>query len=376
MNYKEVRDKVFSIIADKMGIDMDDFSETSSYFNDLGADLLDAVELMMEFEFKFGISVNNEEFEWLSKDCTVEDSIVFICKKLNITTEKEEYVKIVNSGSAYTTHPRHIEYGCTNYAYNSSIRNDIVCKVIKRVNINESLPGYKGEPGASLDFNGTHYLVGANGFVPSTKEEYDSQFEQKINQPEIKIEQKMKVKCINQHHFKNIIEGGEYEVLEETVDFYIIKNTLGNSARYSKNYFEIVPEPIIEDIDEIGVEENQEDEINIAFNGEGDIDYEVNGNDATLEFYEVASNCGVKSYHGINYLFENCDCNKDLFKNVIEVIIEEVVERNNSCMLIFSTNNSYMDIWTVLDEVMDFSSEAVENPNSDTDVKLWIKYTN
>lgn len=30
----------------------------------------------------------------------------------------------------------------------------------------------------------------------------------------------MKVKCNNQHHFKNIIEGDEYEVLEETVDFY------------------------------------------------------------------------------------------------------------------------------------------------------------
>lgn len=146
MNYKEVRDKVFSIIADKMGVDMDDFSETSSYLNDLGTDSLDAVELMMEFELKFGISVNDEEFESLSKDYTVEDSIISVCKKLNITTEKEEYVKIVNSGSAYSTHPRHIEYGCTNYAYNSSIRNGIVCKVIKRVNINESLPGYKGEP--------------------------------------------------------------------------------------------------------------------------------------------------------------------------------------------------------------------------------------
>lgn len=186
----------------------------------------------------------------------------------------------------------------------------------------------------------------------------------------------MKVKCINQGNFKNITEGNEYEIISVYENLYCITADNGVKMNYSKRYFEIIPEPIIEDIDEIGVEENQEDEINITFNGEGDIAYEVNGNDSTLEFYEVASNCGVKSYHGVNYLFENCDCNKDLFKKVIEVIIEEVVERDNSCMLIFSTNSSYMDIWTVLDEIMDFSSEAVENPNSDMDVKLWIKYTN
>lgn len=107
---------------------------------------------------------------------------------------------------------------------------------------------------------------------------------------------------------------------------------------------------------------------------EGDIAYEVNSNDATLEFYEVASNCGVKSYHGMNYLFENCDHNPVLFEKVITAIIEEVIYRNDSCMLIFSTNNTYPEIWTVLDKVMDFSSKSVENPNSDSQVKLWIKY--
>ena len=204
MNYNKVKEVIFSVIVDKLGIDLEDFNENSSYSNDLGADSLDAVELMMEFESHFGIIVKDEEFEMFTKNSTIKQSIDFIASKLNIP--------ILN-------------------------------------------------------------------------------------------EQKMKVKCINQHHFKNIIKGNEYEVLEEIVDFYVIKNALGNSARYSKNYFEIVPEPIIEDIDEIGVEENQEDEINITFNGEGDIEYEVNGNDATLEFYEVASNCGVKSYHGVNYLF-------------------------------------------------------------------------
>lgn len=186
----------------------------------------------------------------------------------------------------------------------------------------------------------------------------------------------MKVKCINQNNYKDIAVGNEYEVVEILENFYHITANSGNVRSYNKKYFELVAEPAIKDEDEIGVEENIEDEINITFNGEGDIAYEVNGNDSTLEFYEVASNCGVKSYHGINYLFENCDCNKDLFKKVIEAIVEEVIERDNSCMLIFSTNSSYMDIWMVLDEVMDFSSKIVENPNSDMDVRLWIKYTN
>lgn len=186
----------------------------------------------------------------------------------------------------------------------------------------------------------------------------------------------MEVKCINQGNFKNITLGNDYEVYFDNGETWSILTNDLSVRNYSKKYFESVAEPIIEDVDEVGVEENIEDEINITFNGEGDIDYEVNGNDATLAFYEVASNCGVKSYHGINYLFENCDNNPELFKKVIEAIVERVIERDNSCMLIFSTNSSYMDIWMVLDEVMDFSSKIVENPNSDMDVRLWIKYTN
>lgn len=186
----------------------------------------------------------------------------------------------------------------------------------------------------------------------------------------------MKLKCINQGNFKNITFENEYQVLEESVDLYTIINNAGVSARYSKNYFEVIPEPIpdiIEDVEEIGV---KEDEIVVDFDGDGDINLEINDNEVSLEFYEVASNCGVKSYHGMNYLFENCDHNPVLFEKVITAIIEEVIYRNNSCMLIFSTNNTCPEIWTVLDKVMDFSSQSVENPNSDMNVKLWIKYTN
>jgi len=189
----------------------------------------------------------------------------------------------------------------------------------------------------------------------------------------------MKLKCINQGNFKNITLGNEYQLLEESVDLYIIINNGGVSARYSKDYFEVIPEQIpdiIEDVEEVGV---VEDEIEVEFDtddSDSDIVCSINDNIVTLDFYEVASNCGVKSYHRMNYLFENCDHNPVLFEKVITAIIEEVIYRNNSCMLIFSTNNTYPEIWTALDKVMDFSSKSVENPNSDLQVKLWIKYTN
>jgi len=185
----------------------------------------------------------------------------------------------------------------------------------------------------------------------------------------------MKVKCINQGNFKNITLGNEYQLLEESVDLYIIINNIGVSARYSKDYFEVITEPvpdIIEDVEEVGV---IEEAIEVYFDYENII-VGIEGDNTTLTFYEIASNCGVKSYHGMNYLFENCSNNVDLFKRVILEVIDVVIDKNNSCMLIFSTNHEYKEIWTVLDEIMDTKSEVVENPNSDMNVKLWIKYTN
>ena len=40
----------------------------------------------------------------------------------------------------------------------------------------------------------------------------------------------------------------------------------------------------------------------------------------------------------------------------------------------FSTNYEFEEVWTVMDEIMDTQSEAINNPNSEMDVKLWIKY--
>ena len=185
----------------------------------------------------------------------------------------------------------------------------------------------------------------------------------------------MKLKCINQGNFKNITLGNEYQILEESVDLYIIINNSGVSARYSKDYFEVIPEPIpeiIEDVEEVGV---VEDEIEVYFDDDNEnIEIKINDNSTSLVFWEVASNCGVRPYNGVNFLFENCDQNIDLFRKVMNQVLDLIIEEGRCCMVLFSTNDEYEDIWTVLDEIMDTGSQIVENPNSELDVKLWIKY--
>jgi len=183
----------------------------------------------------------------------------------------------------------------------------------------------------------------------------------------------MKVKCINQGNFQNITEGKEYEVfLDNGGSFIVISNDLSN-RRYDKRYFEVIPEPIIEDIDEVGIEGDPQPKFEMHWDDKN-IRIDIDGNDIVLEYYQVASNCGVASYHGINWLYENCNEDINLFKDIILSVIELVSYAHDTCMFILSTNDKYSVIWNVLDEIMDTKSEVVENPNSDMDVKLWIKY--
>lgn len=186
----------------------------------------------------------------------------------------------------------------------------------------------------------------------------------------------MKVRCINQSNFKNITEGNEYEIVSVYENLYCITADNGVEMDYSKRYFEIIPESVIENVDEVGVveEEEKEDVIIVEYVNTDGISISINDETFNLNYYNVAGNCGVHSYNGVNYLFDSCKNDKELFKKSILAIIEVFEESNNGCMLIFSTNDEMYEIWEVLDEVMDMQSEAVNNPNSDMDVKLWIKY--
>ena len=59
----DVKSRVMSIIVDKLGVAEDEVTAEASFTNDLGADSLDTVELIMEFEKEFDISIPDEQAE-------------------------------------------------------------------------------------------------------------------------------------------------------------------------------------------------------------------------------------------------------------------------------------------------------------------------
>ncbi len=71
----EINEKVQAIIAEKLSVDVADVTPDKSFTNDLGADSLDTVELIMEFEKEFGISIPDDQAEKIS---TVGDAITYI----------------------------------------------------------------------------------------------------------------------------------------------------------------------------------------------------------------------------------------------------------------------------------------------------------
>lgn len=75
----EVAERVKSLVADKLSRDKAELTNEASFANDLGADSLDTVELIMEFEKEFGIVIPDEEANNIS---TVGDAIAFIEEKL------------------------------------------------------------------------------------------------------------------------------------------------------------------------------------------------------------------------------------------------------------------------------------------------------
>ncbi len=71
----EIKSKVIEIIKDRLNVSDKDIEMTSNFANDLGADSLDTVELIMEFEKEFEISIPDEDAE---KITTVGDAVTYI----------------------------------------------------------------------------------------------------------------------------------------------------------------------------------------------------------------------------------------------------------------------------------------------------------
>mgnify|MGYP002621784963 FL=1 len=75
---QDIEAKVKAIIVDKLGVDESEITLDSNFTNDLGADSLDTVELIMEFEKEFGISIPDEDAENIS---TVGSAVSYLSEK-------------------------------------------------------------------------------------------------------------------------------------------------------------------------------------------------------------------------------------------------------------------------------------------------------
>ena len=71
----EIREKVKEIIVEKLGVEASEVSDEASFTNDLGADSLDTVELIMEFEKRFDISIPDDQAETID---TVGKAIAYL----------------------------------------------------------------------------------------------------------------------------------------------------------------------------------------------------------------------------------------------------------------------------------------------------------
>lgn len=80
MSHEEIVNQVKAIIVDKLGAEESEVTETANFTNDLGADSLDTVELIMEFERVFDIKIPDEDGGQIS---TVGDAIAYVENKIN-----------------------------------------------------------------------------------------------------------------------------------------------------------------------------------------------------------------------------------------------------------------------------------------------------
>lgn len=71
----EISERVKKIVVENLGVEADNVSEAASFIDDLGADSLDTVELVMAFEEEFGIEIPDDAAETI---LTVADAVKFI----------------------------------------------------------------------------------------------------------------------------------------------------------------------------------------------------------------------------------------------------------------------------------------------------------
>lgn len=80
MEHDEILAKVKEVIVDQLSVEEDDVTPEASFFDDLGADSLDIVELVMALEDSFGISIPDEDAESIK---TVGDAVEYIATNMD-----------------------------------------------------------------------------------------------------------------------------------------------------------------------------------------------------------------------------------------------------------------------------------------------------
>ena len=84
IDVQQIENKVIEIISEQMGVDKSEITRETSFINDLNADSLDTVELVMEFEDEFDMSIPDEEAEKIQ---TVGAAVEYI---INIAQTKKK----------------------------------------------------------------------------------------------------------------------------------------------------------------------------------------------------------------------------------------------------------------------------------------------
>lgn len=110
---QEIQDKVIAIIAEKLGIKTDEIKLTSRFTNDLGADSLDTLELIMEFEKEFNIAIPDDKAERMVR---VNDAVEYIF---------DQYKNAITlfSGENFEGNKRCIVGNTTEYEYKTKTYN-------------------------------------------------------------------------------------------------------------------------------------------------------------------------------------------------------------------------------------------------------------
>src|SRR5690348_17900968 len=90
----ETADRVKKIVVEHLGVEPDKVTEDASFIDDLGADSLDIVELVMAFEEEFGVEIPDDAAE---KITTVRDAIEYIDQNKGRTRRSEEHTSELQS---------------------------------------------------------------------------------------------------------------------------------------------------------------------------------------------------------------------------------------------------------------------------------------